>query len=116
MRGGAGETEVVLGWATREMCCGWKVVRLFRGAGKCGGGGHQVGRQEAAELRDAVAEGGRSVTAGVVAEPRDEGSGVGGPHHVARKRDILPGARQGGEVEVVAAHVREREHDDAGRR
>ena len=92
------------------------VVVVEKQTGCVGGGDHQVSRKDAAEVRGTVAEAGRGVTAGVVAEPRGEGCNVGGLHHVARESDILPGAHQGGEVDVCAAHVGEREHDDARRR
>ena len=68
-----------------------------------GGGPHQVSRQQATEVRGAVAEAGRSVTAGVAAEPRGEGCNVGGLHHVTHESEILPGACQGGEIDVSAA-------------
>ena len=86
-------------------------------AGGCDGGGpHQVSRQQATKVRGAVAEAGRSVTAGVAAEPRDEGCNVGRLHHVTHEGEILPGACQGAEIDVCAAHIGEHEHNDARRR
>ena len=86
-------------------------------AGGCDGGGpHQVSRQQATKVRGAVTEAGRGVTAGVVAKPRGEGCNVGGLHHVAHEGDILPSAREGGEIDVCAAHIGEHEHNDARRR
>jgi len=87
-------------------------------AGGCNfSGPHQVSRQQATKVRGAVTEARRGVTAGVVTEPRGEGCNIGGLHHVAHKGDILPGARQGGEIDVCAgAHVGEHEHNSARRR